>query len=140
MRLVIFSSRDEAVELSRQVDVALGYPKPGQDIGKGVHAPAADSVTTSHSNVVDHPKEALFGYVVYDDDGLAAFQTARTACADKVATNQATAVETAIAQAPDEAEADDTWKVAPDPAKDPSPEQPVDPVIDPAPVLDLAQL
>ena len=38
-----------AIKAQQAVDVSLGYPKPGVDVGGGVHAPPAQTVTTTYA-------------------------------------------------------------------------------------------
>lgn len=44
----VFPNALGAIQAQQQVDAALGYPKPGQDVGGGIHAPPSQSVTTTY--------------------------------------------------------------------------------------------
>lgn len=59
---LVFTVQKDANDYAAAVDSKYGYPKPGKDIGGGVHAPPAQSVTTSHAAVTKHPTLALWSY------------------------------------------------------------------------------
>lgn len=61
---IIFPTKPEADAYSAKVDTAFGYPKPGVDIGGGIHAPAALSVTTRQADVLEKPTKDAYAYPV----------------------------------------------------------------------------
>lgn len=56
MKAIVYSN-DQAGALAMQakLDAAYGCPVAGVDIGGGVHAPAAQSVTVHQNPVLQHP-------------------------------------------------------------------------------------
>ena len=50
-----FADLATATTFRNALDVQLGYPKPGIDVGGGVHAPPAQSVTPHYAGVLKHP-------------------------------------------------------------------------------------
>jgi hypothetical protein len=61
----VLSSLDAAVIAQLTVDKALGFPKPGFDIGGGAHVPASQSVTTTYAQILANP--AGTGYIYLAD-------------------------------------------------------------------------
>lgn len=55
MMALVFTVQADANGYSAAVDAKLGYPKPGVDIGGGIHVPPAQSVTVRYGNVFPHP-------------------------------------------------------------------------------------
>lgn len=62
MNAIVFTARGDADSISTAIDTRLGYPKPGVDIGGGVHAPPAQTVTIRYGDVERHPTLALWRY------------------------------------------------------------------------------
>lgn len=59
MSFYIFANVSDANSCQAAVDTALGYPKAGVDYNGGLHAPPAQSVTTTYAQVQVHPQNAL---------------------------------------------------------------------------------
>lgn len=86
MKAIIYSN-DQAGALAMQgkLDVAYGCPKAGVDVGGGVHAPPAQSVTVHYGSVMQHPVNKSDFAAVCDG-----FDTTKLSGADKTAVQSAT--------------------------------------------------
>ncbi len=62
MNSIVCLLQSDADGYSSAIDAKLGYPKPGVDIGGGIHAPPAQSVTVRYGAVQKHPTLALWAY------------------------------------------------------------------------------
>lgn len=60
----IYSSLAGAQSLAASVDVQLGYPRAGVDVGGGRHVPPAQSVTLRYADVVAKPDGTAWAYPV----------------------------------------------------------------------------
>jgi hypothetical protein len=45
----VFPSQGAALAVAAIVDAQQGYPKPGVDVGGGIHVPPAQSITTTYA-------------------------------------------------------------------------------------------
>jgi len=86
MKGIVFPS-DQAGALAMQakLDGAYAYPVAGVDVGGGIHAPPAQSVTTHYGAVVQHPTNKGDFAAVCDG-----FDSSKLAGADKTAVQNAT--------------------------------------------------
>lgn len=56
MKAVVFpADQPGALAMQAKLDTAFGCPIAGVDVGGGVHAPPAQSVTTHYGSVIQHP-------------------------------------------------------------------------------------
>lgn len=55
MTALVFATQAEADAYAAKVDAAYGYPKPGVNVGGGIHVPAEQSRTLRHDNVLEKP-------------------------------------------------------------------------------------
>lgn len=62
MTAIVCLAQSDADTYSAAVDAKLGYPKPGVNIGGGIHVPPAQSVTTRYADVQKHPTLAQWSY------------------------------------------------------------------------------
>jgi hypothetical protein len=60
----VFSTLAAAQACAAAVDAAMGYSRPGDNVGPGMHAPAADSVTSTYAAIHTHPTLPLWAYPV----------------------------------------------------------------------------
>lgn len=65
MNGLTFPDLPSAQAFQAQVDAALGYPRPGVDVGDGVHAPPSQSLTATYMVPVQLAT-AGFGFPVDD--------------------------------------------------------------------------
>lgn len=61
---LIYFSLAEATAKSDAIDLAMGYPKEGVNIGSGPHASATQSRTYRHQSIVAHPTLPKWAYVI----------------------------------------------------------------------------
>lgn len=65
MKALIFPDSASCDAFAAKVDAELGYPKPGTDIGDGIHVPPAQSVTLRWAAPIEHPiQKGTFAYPV----------------------------------------------------------------------------
>lgn len=62
MTAIVCLAQSDADTYSAAIDAKLGYPKPGVDIGGGIHVPPAQSVTVRYGLVQKHPTLAQWAY------------------------------------------------------------------------------
>lgn len=62
MSAIVFTQQSDADAYSAAVDAKLGYPRPGVDMGGGLHAPPAQGATTRYGGVQKHPTLTLWAY------------------------------------------------------------------------------
>ena len=69
MKAIIFSDRASVDAYAAKVDAAEGYPKPGVNIGAGIHAPPEQSITLRFADPIEHPtQKGTFAYPVDELD------------------------------------------------------------------------
>lgn len=86
MKAIVFpADQSGALAMQAKLDVAYGCPIAGVDIGSGVHAPPAQSVTTHYAGVIQHPTNKGDYAAVCDG-----FDASKLAGADKTAVQNAT--------------------------------------------------
>jgi hypothetical protein len=102
------------VVLRDYVDAALGFPKPGTDVGGGTHAPAAQTVTKRWAELIFRTSDGSYAYPFFTSAEATRYLTFRTNCQAKVTGGTATAGETVIASMPDPVACDTLWD-PPDP-------------------------
>lgn len=61
---IVFSDAASAAAYAAKVDAASGYPAPGVDVGGGVHAPPAQSVTKTAQVLLEKPSQDAWAYPV----------------------------------------------------------------------------
>jgi len=61
---IVYLSQAPADAQSTSVDVALGYPRDGVDVGGGIHCTPAQSRTYRHAQVIQHPTLLQWAYPV----------------------------------------------------------------------------
>jgi hypothetical protein len=59
---IVCTLQSDADSYAAQIDVKLGYPKDGIDIGDGIHASKLESRTQRHNRVYKHPTLAEWAY------------------------------------------------------------------------------
>lgn len=64
IRGLSYPTKTEATKASADMAAALGYPKPGRDIGGGIHAPPEQSATLRPYDII----EAIDGTFVVPTD------------------------------------------------------------------------
>lgn len=65
-RHVVLTTLAEAGVLRARIANRLGYPKPGLDIGEGLHVTAAESQTDFYTNFRRHPSLSRWALFVND--------------------------------------------------------------------------
>lgn len=75
MRAVVFNSAKKASDAVVALDSAMGYPRPGVDVGGGVHAPVEVGTTKTCTSVVRHSTKSEWAMLV---DELAEAEVARS--------------------------------------------------------------
>lgn len=70
---IVCLSAADAATFQSGVNVKLGYPKPGLNIGGGFHAPPEQTVTTSYTGIMQHP--TLLQWACVPDDALVQAQS-----------------------------------------------------------------
>ena len=60
----IIAAKDDLLLLASRLDLDLGYPKPGVNVGDGIHAPPEQSVTLRHVELRKHPAREEWAYPV----------------------------------------------------------------------------
>lgn len=67
MSAIVFTVKQaDADAYSAAIDVKLGYPRNGVDIGAGIHAPQVVSRTLRYGAVLKHPVLAKWAYFPED--------------------------------------------------------------------------
>jgi hypothetical protein len=102
MRAIVFTSLALAVAVRNAMNVRAGLPRPGVDIGGGVHAPAAQSVTTRVSAIRRHPTLARWCVHVHRPFLLVWWAWIKQRAQDRIDANQAQAGDLAIVATTDE--------------------------------------
>lgn len=72
----VFSLQATALTFRSNVDSLCGYPKPGVDIGGGIHVPPAQSVTVHAHMVLPHPTLAEWAHLISAEVSAVAAQAA----------------------------------------------------------------
>jgi hypothetical protein len=57
MNAVVFTDEATADQAVQAIDDALGFPKPGTDVGPGIHASPEESVTLHYQELTKHPTD-----------------------------------------------------------------------------------
>lgn len=71
---IVFASKKAAESALSRANAALGYPRPGMDIGGGVHAPPEKTITVACSEVVKHSSKNEYAIVSSEEvDGVASY-------------------------------------------------------------------
>lgn len=85
MKAILFlADQVGALAMQTKLDVASGCPIAGVDVGGGVHAPPAQSVTVHYGSVIQHPVNKADYAAVCDG-----FDASKLAGADKTAVQNA---------------------------------------------------
>jgi hypothetical protein len=64
---VVYSSQAAALGLQASLNLALGYPRPGVNVGDGRHVPAVDGQTLRCANLIAHPSGLQWALQESDD-------------------------------------------------------------------------
>jgi hypothetical protein len=109
MKIITGASAVLASLLS-QHDAALGYPRAGIDVGRGIHAANAISVSTHYATVLTKFADGTtLGYPLYTADDEARHSTIVAAAQAKVTAGTATATDVSITLLPAPVAIDATW-------------------------------
>lgn len=98
MKALVFATSADAKAVAAQIDTQMGYPRPGVDVGGGVHVPPTASVTRRYADVMASGDKSQ--YAVLCDEKLAPVLAAVKGAVKSVAVPD-----------PVEVAMDDTWTV-----------------------------
>lgn len=106
-RAIIFLNRALAVAVRNRIDGKLGFPRPGVNVGNGLHAPPIFGRTVRSSRIYQHP--TLARYALRMNARLrAAWEAVKADAQARIAAGQAQTGD-AVIVATNEADRDSAW-------------------------------